>query len=63
MQLTFDSASDLAQALRRAAEAHGEHEKQAGRADPEWPIWYAQYLEREQVGWLLEELKTLAPGR
>jgi len=46
MQLTFDSASDLAQALRRAADAHGQHEEQIGRPDPDWPSWYALYLER-----------------
>jgi hypothetical protein len=50
MQLTFDSASDLAQALQRAAEAHGRHEEEIGRPDPDWPIWYALYLEREQAG-------------
>jgi hypothetical protein len=30
MQLTYDSAVDLAEALRRAAAAHGPHEKQIG---------------------------------
>ncbi len=50
MQLTFDSASDLARALRRAADAHGRHEQQTGHPDPDWPNWYAQYLEREQAG-------------
>jgi hypothetical protein len=50
MQLTFDSANDLAQALRRAEEAHGEHEKELGHPDADWPDWYAQYLEREQAG-------------
>jgi hypothetical protein len=52
---TFDSASDLAQALRRAAAAHGEHEKRIGREDPDWPDWYAEYMVREQAG---EELPT-----
>ena len=50
MQLTFDSASDLARALRRAADAHGQHEQQIGHPDPDWPSWYALYLEREQAG-------------
>lgn len=50
MQLTFDSASDLARALRRAADAHGQHEQQTGRPDPDWPYWYAHYLEQEQAG-------------
>lgn len=50
MTLTFGSASDLASALRRAAEAHGRHEKEIGHSDPDWPYWYAAYLEREQAG-------------
>ena len=44
----FGSASDLADALRRAAAAHGEHEKEIGREDPDWPSWYAEYMVREQ---------------
>jgi hypothetical protein len=55
MQTTFNSAADLAQALRRAAAAHGEHEKRTGQADPDWPDWYAEYMVREQAG---EELPT-----
>jgi catechol 2,3-dioxygenase-like lactoylglutathione lyase family enzyme len=47
---TFASASDLASALRRAGAAHGQHEKQLGAADPNWPDWYADYLVREQAG-------------
>ena len=46
----FGSASDLASALRRAAAAHGEHEKRTGEADPNWPDWYAEYMVREQTG-------------
>jgi catechol 2,3-dioxygenase-like lactoylglutathione lyase family enzyme len=47
----FGSASDLASALRRAATAHGEHERRTGKADPEgWPDWYAAYLTAEQSG-------------
>lgn len=40
----FASASTLAQALREAAAAHGEHEKAIGQRDENWPEWYAQYL-------------------
>jgi hypothetical protein len=50
MRLTFDSAGDLARALRRAADAYAQHEEQSGHADPDWPYWYAHYLEREQAG-------------
>ena len=52
---TFASATDLAAALERAAAAHGEHEKRTGKADPNWPDWYAEYMVREQAG---EELPT-----
>jgi catechol 2,3-dioxygenase-like lactoylglutathione lyase family enzyme len=47
---TYASASDLSQALRRAAAAHGQHEARTGQADPNWPDWYAEYMVREQSG-------------
>jgi catechol 2,3-dioxygenase-like lactoylglutathione lyase family enzyme len=47
---SYPSASELSQALRRAAAAHGEHEKRIGQADPNWPDWYAEYMVREQSG-------------
>ncbi len=47
---TFTSAMDLASALRRAAAAHGEHEKRIGQHDENWPDWYADYIVREQAG-------------
>jgi len=47
---SFGSASDLASALRRAAAAHGEHEKRIGGADTNWPDWYAAYMTAEQAG-------------
>jgi catechol 2,3-dioxygenase-like lactoylglutathione lyase family enzyme len=46
----FTSVSELASALRRAAAAHGEHEKRVGEADENWPDWYAEYLISEQAG-------------
>jgi len=46
----YSSASDLAAAMRRAAVAHGEHEKRIGAKDPDWPDWYADYMVREQTG-------------
>jgi catechol 2,3-dioxygenase-like lactoylglutathione lyase family enzyme len=46
----FGSASDLADAMRRAAVAHGEHEKRLGEADEDWPDWYATYMAAEQSG-------------
>ncbi|TXR50736.1 VOC family protein [Phyllobacterium endophyticum] len=52
----FKSSSELASALRRAAAAHGEHEKRAGgQHDENWPDWYAEYIVREHSG---EELPS-----
>jgi catechol 2,3-dioxygenase-like lactoylglutathione lyase family enzyme len=47
---TYASAYDLAQALRRAETAHGEHEKRTGQRDVNWPEWYAAYMVAEQSG-------------
>lgn len=47
---TFASSNDIAAALRRAAAAHGEHEKRIGKHDEDWPDWYADYIVREQAG-------------
>jgi len=47
---TFVSSGELEAALRRASEAHGEHEKLTGQHDEGWPSWYAEYMVREQTG-------------
>jgi catechol 2,3-dioxygenase-like lactoylglutathione lyase family enzyme len=47
-QTTYSSPIELANALRRAAAAHGEHEKTLGKHDDNWPDWYAEYMVREQ---------------
>jgi hypothetical protein len=47
---TYESVEDLAEALRRAAEAHGKHEERIGAADPNWPDWYALFMVREGAG-------------
>lgn len=48
---TFASSAELASALRRAAAAHGEHEKRnGGQHDANWPDWYATYMVNEQTG-------------
>jgi len=47
---TFASVNDLSGAMRRAAAAHGEHEKRIGAADPNWPDWYAAHMVAEQAG-------------
>jgi hypothetical protein len=55
MATTYESDGDLASALRRAAAAHGQHEQRTGKADANWPDWYALYMVRENAG---EELPT-----
>ena len=47
---TFASVNDLANALRRAEAAHGEHEKRTGQRDANWPDWYAKYMAAVQAG-------------
>jgi catechol 2,3-dioxygenase-like lactoylglutathione lyase family enzyme len=46
----FTSAAELAATLRRAAAAHGEHQKRTGEHDANWSDWYAEYIVREQAG-------------
>lgn len=49
--VTFASRAEIADALKRAAVAHGEHEKrEGGRHDEHWPDWYAAYLVAEATG-------------
>jgi catechol 2,3-dioxygenase-like lactoylglutathione lyase family enzyme len=55
MATTYESVEKLAEALRRAAAAHGKHEERMGQADEDWPDWYALYMVRERAG---EELPT-----
>jgi catechol 2,3-dioxygenase-like lactoylglutathione lyase family enzyme len=53
---TFASTSDLANAMRRAAAAHGKHEERTGgQRDENWPDWYAVYMVAEQSGAKLPE--------
>ena len=47
-EISFADADQLAQSLLRAEAAHGQHEKDVGHAEPDWPRWYAEYLEGEQ---------------
>jgi catechol 2,3-dioxygenase-like lactoylglutathione lyase family enzyme len=47
---TYGDAQELAEALKRAAAAHGEHEARTGEADANWPAWYAEYMVAEATG-------------
>jgi len=49
-ETSYASAADLAEAMRRASVAHGEHEQRTGEADANWPEWYAGYMVAEQAG-------------
>jgi catechol 2,3-dioxygenase-like lactoylglutathione lyase family enzyme len=46
---SFSTHDELAMALRRAAAAHGEHEKRTGVRDENWPEWYADYILQDQA--------------
>jgi hypothetical protein len=44
---TDPSATEiLLDLLKRAAKAHGVHELELGKPDPEWPQWYAEHMSR-----------------
>ena len=50
-ETSFSSTADLANAMRRASVAHGEHEKRnGGEYDNNWPDWYAAYMVAQQAG-------------
>ncbi|MGF6431212.1 VOC family protein [Bradyrhizobium elkanii] len=49
-ETTFASSNELADALRRAAAAHGERDSRAGYSDVNWANWYVDYIIREQTG-------------
>jgi len=49
---TLTSSAECSRALRRAAAAHGEHEKRIGHRDGNWPGWYAGYIVHEPKGGL-----------
>jgi catechol 2,3-dioxygenase-like lactoylglutathione lyase family enzyme len=55
VQTRYDSAAELATALRSAAEAHGVHETRIGHEDAGWPEWYAEYMVRAAAGQDLPE--------
>jgi catechol 2,3-dioxygenase-like lactoylglutathione lyase family enzyme len=47
---SYGSVASLADALRRASEAHGRHEAETGQEDPNWPDWYAQFMADDSAG-------------
>jgi catechol 2,3-dioxygenase-like lactoylglutathione lyase family enzyme len=51
----FDSVAGLADALRRAEAAHAKYEQETGKADPDWPAWYARYMADEAASQMTGE--------
>jgi hypothetical protein len=45
----YQSAGDLAEALRRAAAAHGRREEEIRQAGPDWLDWYTHYMVQERA--------------
>ena len=41
-----DTTQLLLDLLKRTAQAHGVHEKEIGKPDPDWPQWYAEFMAR-----------------
>ncbi|MFE3025493.1 glyoxalase [Nocardia tengchongensis] len=55
-ETSYATTSDLVDALKRAAAAHGEHEaRTGGQYDTAWPEWYAAYMVAEHHGEKLPE--------
>jgi hypothetical protein len=48
-----DLAQQLEELFRETGEAHHQAYIETDGADPEWPLWYADYL-RERLGALLD---------
>ena len=45
----YGTEANLADALRRAAQAHDQHEAKAGQADQDWPDWYAHFMVQDSA--------------
>jgi hypothetical protein len=58
-----DTNEILLDLLKRAAQAHGVHEKEIGRPDPDWPQWYAQHMTRtlREGGYRISRLSRERP--
>lgn len=46
----YGTVGGFADALRRAAAAHSQHEQEIGKRDPNWANWFAQYMVDESEG-------------
>lgn len=48
MTAAYQSTTQLAAALKRAADAHHQYEQSTGKTDAAWHHWYAEHMAREQ---------------
>ena len=56
MTAVYQSTTQLASALKRAADAHHQYEQSTGKPDADWPTWFAEYiLEGKHHIWNLED--------
>ena len=58
------TAEQLAHELRAAEAAHAEYERELGRADADWPTWYARFIvdrldQPRGIGLDAEDLRVL----
>ncbi len=58
------TAEQLADELRAAEAAHAEYERELGRADEDWPTWYARFIvdrleQPRGIGLDAEDLRVL----
>lgn len=44
--MELNTTEILLDLLKRTEAAHGLHEKELGKPDPDWPQWYAEYMSR-----------------
>lgn len=58
------TAEELARELREAEAAHGAYERELGHTDPDWPVWYAEFIvarldQPRGIGLDAEDLRVL----
>ena len=49
MTAVYQSTTQLAAALKRAANAHHQYEQSTGKPDADWHHWYAEHMAKEQL--------------
>jgi catechol 2,3-dioxygenase-like lactoylglutathione lyase family enzyme len=63
--LNAESADILLSTLKSTAAAHGVHEKELGKPDPDWPQWYAAHMTKtlSEAGYRLSRVSTGSAAR